>query len=310
MARLPSPMKTSLLLGAFLALGLTGFGRDNTDKPVVILYEQANFQGGWLVLPAGDDLAEVRELYFSNGHRLEGNVGSIELGRGVGATLSGEPGFRGVALQLRTSLPQLREVESGGIRQNWAGFQSLHTTFDREEWYRTPVVVVAAPPPPPDPDVIILRTYREILGRSPSEQDFRIYRQRVRQFGWDERMLGEDIRHGEEYRGPVVGRMIERAYREILGRPAGPRDLEHYRHEIFDRGMTEEGLRRDLRHSEEFRGPVVNRMIARAYHDILGREPDAAGLDHYRNQLIDKGMTEERMREDLSRSDEARRRRH
>ena len=298
-------MKTLLQACTFCALLLTGFGRENAEQPVVILYEYPDYQGGWLVLPAGDDLGQTEDLYFSNGHRLAGHVGSIEVGRGVHVTLSSEPGFRGAALQLNMNLPDLQRVEANGFLQSWTNIQSIHSTFDREEWYRSPVVVVVRDH---EQDEIIRRSFHEIIGRNPEEQDLLVYRGQLRQPGWNEQRLREEIRHSAEFRDRVANRIIERAYREVLGRSPDARDLDHYRNQLIDKGMSEEGLYRDLRRSEEYRGPVVNRMIARAYQELLGRAPDAAGLDHYRNQLIDKGMSEQGMREDLMRSDEYKRR--
>ncbi|MFI5337509.1 MAG: DUF4214 domain-containing protein, partial [Opitutales bacterium] len=94
----------------------------------------------------------------------------------------------------------------------------------------------------------------------------------------------------------------------VLGRAPDPKAYDHYRNELIDKGMTDRMLVTDLRRSAEFRGPVVNGMIARAYHELLGRAPDPAGLDHFRNQIIDKGMTEFEMRNDIMRSAEYRNR--
>ena len=44
-------------------------------------------------------------------------------------------------------------------------------------------------------------------------------------------------------------------------------------------------------------------MIAYAYREILGREPDQGGLDHYDGLML-LGMTEAEMREALIRSGE------
>jgi hypothetical protein len=49
-----------------------------------------------------------------------------------------------------------------------------------------------------------------------------------------------------------------------------------------------------------------DRIVRRAYQDILGREPDTAGLRLYRSRIIDDDWTEDRVREALRRSPEYR----
>ena len=49
-----------------------------------------------------------------------------------------------------------------------------------------------------------------------------------------------------------------------------------------------------------------DRIVRRAYQDILGREPDTAGLRLYRSRIIDDDWTEDQVREALRRSPEYR----
>jgi hypothetical protein len=51
-----------------------------------------------------------------------------------------------------------------------------------------------------------------------------------------------------------------------------------------------------------------DRIVRRAYQDILNREPDTAGLRLYRSRMIDDGWTEDQVREALRRSPEYRER--
>lgn len=101
-------------------------------------------------------------------------------------------------------------------------------------------------------------------------------------------------------------KVISRAYEDILLRKPDADGLRYYRGLMIDQGWTEQMVRAHIRRSDEFRGPVINQMIARAYRDLLGREPDRSGLDHYRNQLLDHGLTEQGLRDALRRSDEFR----
>jgi hypothetical protein len=54
------------------------------------------------------------------------------------------------------------------------------------------------------------------------------------------------------------------------------------------------------------RGDQADRMVRRAYQDILHREPDEAGLRLYRSRVIDDGWSEQQVREALRSSPENR----
>jgi Peptidase inhibitor family I36/Domain of unknown function (DUF4214) len=48
----------------------------------------------------------------------------------------------------------------------------------------------------------------------------------------------------------------------------------------------------------------ASRIVRRAYQDVLGRAPDAEGLQYYRGRVIDEGWSEAQVRADLRRSEE------
>ncbi|WP_438480666.1 hypothetical protein [Oleiharenicola lentus] len=110
------------------------------------------------------------------------------------------------------------------------------------------------------------------------------------------------------FRREHVDRVINAVFREVLLRDADAAGLRNYRHRLLNEGWTEDRMRAALRDSSEFRGTVVNTIITRAYRDILGRAPDAAGLENYRYRIIARGMTEEGLRNVLIGSDEYRNR--
>jgi hypothetical protein len=55
-------------------------------------------------------------------------------------------------------------------------------------------------------------------------------------------------------------------------------------------------------------GNDAERVVRRAYQDVLGREPDASGMREYRSHIIDEGWTEAQVRDALRRSPEYRER--
>lgn len=68
-----------------------------------------------------------------------------------------------------------------------------------------------------------------------------------------------------------------------------------------DRGNRRGDARRDRRSEVD-----PDRIVRRAYQDILEREPDTPGLRLYRSRIIDDGWTEEKVREALRKSPEYR----
>ena len=64
--------------------------------------------------------------------------------------------------------------------------------------------------------------------------------------------------------------------------------------------------RRDDRGGVGVRGNQADRLVRRAYQDVLNREPDAEGLRVYRSRVIDEGWTEQQVREALRNSPEYR----
>lgn len=99
--------------------------------------------------------------------------------------------------------------------------------------------------------------------------------------------------------------VIRRAYQDILERDPDERGLRHYRSMMIDRRWSESDVRDNLRRSDEYRA-VVERTIARAYRELLRREPDPTGLAGYRRAIIERRWTENQVRADIMRSAEYR----
>ena len=105
---------------------------------------------------------------------------------------------------------------------------------------------------------------------------------------------------------------IRRAFREVLDRQPNSSEMREYRDRINKDKWTEADIRDDLMSRYRNRGSSkggydheqVDRIIRRAYQDILHREPDAEGLRHYRVEMIDHGRTEQEVRKALRQSAE------
>lgn len=103
-------------------------------------------------------------------------------------------------------------------------------------------------------------------------------------------------------------RDIHRAFAEILGRAPDHAGLQHYRHRLLEDGWNYSDLRNDLLRCDEYRKRDFEGIVTKCYFDILGRGPDANGLRSYARAMRDRGMTEQELRTELRRSDEARKR--
>ena len=103
--------------------------------------------------------------------------------------------------------------------------------------------------------------------------------------------------------------IVRRAYQDILNREPDAEGMRTYRIKIIDNNWTEKEVRNDLRHSAEAKGKTpaaAEKIVRRAYQDVLGREPDAAGLAMYRDKLVNGGWSERDVRSALKSSSERR----
>jgi hypothetical protein len=116
---------------------------------------------------------------------------------------------------------------------------------------------------------------RRFGGRSERFGDVR----NLQQQGWNDRLSSLQV----ESRGGFSGRDRDR------DRGFGNRDRDFGNGGFRNNGNAE-------------------RIVRRAYQDVLDREPDEQGMRTYRSRIIDDGWTEEQVREALRRSPEYRER--
>lgn len=141
---------------------------------------------------------------------------------------------------------------------------------------------------------------RDLSGR-PLANDFRA--------NWNDRISSirvERARRGDDRREPPEV-ILKRIYGEVLAREPRPDEYQRGRGWIIDQGWTEDMLRDELRRGGEFRREGADRIVRRAYREVLDRDPDASGLNQYRRAVLERGWTEGDIRDDLRRSEEYRR---
>jgi hypothetical protein len=134
----------------------------------------------------------------------------------------------------------------------------------------------------------------------------RVERVRGRGRDWD-----DDREPGRPGGGRPPGnpdRLIRETFRELLDREPDAGELREFRSRIIDAGWTERMLRDHLRREDRYRHESAERIVRRAYRDVLGREADPNGLKQYTWAVRDKGWTESDVRDDLRKSPEYRNR--
>ncbi len=164
-------------------------------------------------------------------------------------------------------------------------------------------------------DLAIKRAFNDVLRREPTDRELRKYRTFMQEDHWSEADVRDDLRgRGDHARhssqsSADVERIIRRAYDDILHRPPDAEGLRTYRSRMIDDGWTESQVREALRKSPEHGQRAVesaDKIVRRAYQDILKREPDRTGAVTYRNRILNDGWDEHDVREALQRSPEYR----
>src|SRR5215203_1226544 len=166
-------------------------------------------------------------------------------------------------------------------------------------------------------DAAIARSFRSVVGREPSARELLRYRTLMIRNGWSEADVRSDLAARTDYRkyrndtGTGPNAAIRDAYQDILGREPDPEGLRSYREKMVREGWSEQEVRDALRNSGEYatatgRTASADRIIRRAYRDVLHRDPDPEGLAEYRRQVIENGWEYHDLRQVLARSEEGR----
>lgn len=103
-------------------------------------------------------------------------------------------------------------------------------------------------------------------------------------------------------------KIVRRAFQDILEREPTDADMRRYRSLIIDRGFDEKRVRDEIRRTDEYRITYMTRRLNRVYQEILGRDVDPRGFEHYRNKIIEHNWNDDDIRRDLRNSAEYRNR--
>ena len=160
---------------------------------------------------------------------------------------------------------------------------------------------------------MVRRAFQDSVHREPGNDELAHFRQMVLEDNWSEKRIRDTLQTG----GGIVAvahsvsvdearRMVREAYQQVLGRDPDPSGLEEFANRIRKDGWTVEKVMAALRQSAEARGADATDIVKRAYREILGRDPDAAGLEAFRQRILRDGWNEEKLRRALMNSDEYR----
>ncbi len=247
----------------------------------VTFYTEPNFQGEALTVEAGAAVEDLDRMLRANQRTWTAAISSVRVEGAAQATIFSAARFGGDRLAVSRSIADLyAEPRGRDGGATWdRSIASLNVTGPQRAVVPQPapspppryepppptVIVVQPPPPPP----VVIREVRPRLDRRTAEQ------------------------------------IVHRAFREVLDRPADPEGLRTYRERLMQEGWSERQVIEQLQRSSEARGLSADATITKIYREVLGRDPDANGLGHYRAKWRE-GWTQGQIRDDLRRSQEGR----
>ena len=204
-----------------------------------------------------------------------------------------------------TTCRRLTVLAGGALLASWIG--AAGPAPDDTLRVLTPMVEAS------DHDRAIERAFEDVLDREPTEGELRRYRDLMEDEYWTERDVREDLRDRSEARRSKrredPDKVIRRAYEDILDRDPDRDGLRLYRSRMIDDDWTEEDVRQALRTSAEYaehRKERAEKIVRRAYEDVLEREPDAKGLSSYRAKVMNQDWSERDVLNALKKSSEYR----
>lgn len=246
----------------------------------VTFFTEPNFRGEALTVEAGASVENLDRMARQNQQPWTFAISSVRVEGAARASIFSGPGFSGDRLEITRTIPDLYSERRGSEPgATWdRSIASIAVTGPQ----RT-VVMPAAPPTRPEPPPT---TVYVVPGPPPPPPP-----------------VMRDVRPRMDPRSAEI--IVQHAYREVLNRPADPEGLRMYRDRLMHDGWSEQQIVQQLQRSTEARGINADEAIRRAYREVLGRDPDANGLAHYKAKWRD-GWTQGQIRDDLRRSTEGR----
>jgi hypothetical protein len=249
-------------------------GQTTVGPDYVTFYTEPNFKGEALTVAAGASVPNLDTMTRPSGLPWTFAISSVAVSGQAKATVYTASEFRGEGLEITRSIPDLYAAPRR---------QSVGATWDRAIAAINVIGPTRVTPPPPT--VVQMPPPQNVVVVAPPPPTIVEVRPRLTPRQADE--------------------IVQHAYVDVLNRPADSEGLRTYRERILREGWSERQIVEALQRSAEARNTNADVAITRMYREVLGRDPDAGGLNHYR-QLWREGWTQGRIRDDMRRSPEGR----
>jgi len=239
------PMTLVLIAGLFTTLGAAEaraqrWGRPDAPRSGACFYRDANFQGEYFCVRAGDSLDAVPS-------DMNDEISSIRTFGGVEVTVYQNRGFKGRSERFR----EVRNLRDEGWNDR---LSSLRVEGRNTDHYRP----AGGSGNSGNPERIVRRAYQDILEREPDPAGMRTYRSHIVDDDWTEEQVREALRRSPEYRErhtmtpQKAADIVRRAYLAVLHREPDAASQGYVQRVLRDK-WTEEDVARELRRSPEYR---------------------------------------------------------
>jgi hypothetical protein len=240
------PLALSVALLGLNVAAFAQFGRPPAVAGRVILFENANYRGGYLVLAVGQNVENLAQVQFNNRTNANDRISSVRIEGNAAVLLFESARFGGQMLRLTESVPNLADRMTPDGKRSWNDSVSSVAVEPAGRGGRGGGATA-------DPEAVVKRVYNDLLGRDPDAAGLRTYRSFIIDQGWTEAMVRDAVRNGAEFKERNADKIITRAYQDLLGRDPDPEGYQIYRRMIVERGMTEQQVRDAIRQSPEYR---------------------------------------------------------
>lgn len=261
----------------------------------VTFYTEPNFKGDSLVVEAGAQVENLDAMRRNNQRPWSFAISSVKVEGAAKATVFTLAGFRGDRLEVTRSITDLYGEPRQTSGSTWDRSIMSIVVVGPQRIVAPPPTTVVVQQPPPQP-VIVQEPPPAVIVQQPPVQA-------------PPPVVVVQTPPPPPPRPRLSPReadaIVVHAYRDVLNRSPDPEGLRTYRDRLMLEGWSERQIVEQLQRSSEARGINADEAITRMYREVLGRDPDANGLAHYRS-LWKQGWTQGQIRDDLRRSNEGR----